>query len=158
MRIEKIYFRKNFQKFSTWTRSKSRILTYIYVIRRERVNKVIRKKIVLKWGLRHQGWSRNTFWKKIFGTGSVNTFPAAVFFENRQFSPKILKIWKCSSSLNFNDRKNLNPFLESLKPLLSNAHADREDLFSQDFLKIFNVNKVKIEDFDIYICHPQGTC
>ena len=47
--------------------------------------------------------------------------------------------------------KNLNPFLESLKPPLSNAHADREDLFSQDFLKIFNVNKVKIEDFDIYI-------
>ena len=84
--------------------------------------------------------------------------PAAVFFENRQFFLKFFKISKCSSSLNFNDRQNLNPFLESLKPLLSVAHADREDLFSEKFSKIFHVNKVKIEDFDIYICHPQGTC
>ena len=98
------------------------------------------------------------FGKNFFGSGSVNTFPAAVFFENRQFFLKIFKISKCSSSLNFKDRKNLNPFLKSLKPLLSVAHTDREDLFSEKFSKNFHVNKVKIEDFDIYICHPQGTC
>ena len=42
-------------------------MTYIYVIRIQRVNKVIRKKFfVLKHGFRHQGPSRNNFWKKNF--------------------------------------------------------------------------------------------
>ena len=41
--------------------------------------------------------------------------------------------------------------MESLDPWLSDAHADREDLFSENFQKRSNVKKVKIEDFDIYI-------
>ena len=98
------------------------------------------------------------FGKNFFESGSFNPFRAAVFFENRHFLLKILEISKCSSSLNFKDRRILNPFLEFLDQGLSNAHADREDLFSEHFQKCSNVKKVKIEDFDIYICHPQGTC
>ena len=41
--------------------------------------------------------------------------------------------------------------MESLESPLSDAHADREDLFSENFQRISNVKKVKIEDFDIYI-------
>ena len=62
-----------------------------------------------------------------------------------------MDILKCSSSLNFKDRRILNPFLESLDPWLLDAHADREDLFLENFQKVPNVKKVKIEDFGIYI-------
>ena len=57
----------------------------------------------------------------------INPFRAAVFFENRQFLLKILKISKFSSSLNFWARRKLDPFLESLDPPLSDASADIED-------------------------------
>ena len=72
----------------------------------------------------------------------INPFRAAVFFENRQFLLKILKISKCSSSLNFWARRKLTPFLESLEPPLSDAYADREDFFWENLQKIFNVKKV----------------
>ena len=100
-------------------------MTYIYVIGTQRVNKVTRKKIfVLKRGFSHPGASRNSFWEKnFFESGSFNPFRAAVFFENRQFLLKILKISKCSNSVNFEGRRNLNPFLEFSDPFLLDAHA-----------------------------------
>ena len=62
-------FSENFQKRSNVKKVKIEDFDiYIYVIRIQRVNKVIRKKnFVLKHGFRHQGPSRNNFWKKIFG-------------------------------------------------------------------------------------------
>ena len=156
MRIEKIYFCKIFKKFPTWKRSKSRYMTYIYMSSARNVlTRSSEKKFVLKRGFLYPGTSRNSFWKKnFFESGSFNPFRAAVFFENRQFLLKILKISKCSSSLNFWARRKLNPFLESLEPPLSDAHADREDLFSKNFQNDPNVKKIKNEDFGIYICHP----
>ena len=89
------------------------------------------------------------FFREIFWISEHVEYGA--IFENRPFSGKILEISKCSSSVNLKDRRILNPFLESLDPWFSDAHADREDLISENFQKCSNVKKVKIEDFDIYM-------
>ena len=65
------------------------------------------------------------FLKKNFRSGLVNTLSAGPFFWKSRIFRNFFRFSKCSNSVNFEGRRNLNPFLESFKALLSNAHAWR---------------------------------
>ena len=65
------------------------------------------------------------FLKKNFRSGLVNTLSAGPFFWKSRIFRNFFRFLKCSNSVNFEGRRNLNPFLEFLKALLSNAHAWR---------------------------------
>jgi len=63
--------------------------------------------------------------KKTSGRGWLSRWVSGHFFWKSRIFRNFFRFSKCSNSVNFEGRRNLNPFLEFLKALLSNAHAWR---------------------------------